>query len=104
MMAPALAMAIGVMVDRYAGQIGSMTWAIVALAGASATLVLAWRGRTTLIGLVIAFTAIGGGWHHVRWSDLAADDLARSITSDAEPRPAWLRGVRRRDARLSARP
>ena len=37
--------------------------------------------------------ALGGGWHHACWSDLAPDDLARSVSE--EPRPAWVRGVLR---------
>ena len=41
--------------------------------------------------LLLAFGALGGGWHHYRWSDLAADDLARGV--DETPRPAWVRGV-----------
>ena len=44
-----------------------------------------------LPGVLAAFAAIGGGWHHYRWSDLAADDLARSVTET--PQPAWVRGV-----------
>ncbi len=43
------------------------------------------------LAALAAFVAIGGGWHHFRWSDLAQTDLAWSITET--PRPAWVRGV-----------
>ncbi len=37
--------------------------------------------------------ASAAAWHHGRWSDLAADDLARGFKTGDEPRPCWLRGV-----------
>ena len=43
------------------------------------------------MALLLAFGALGGGWHHYRWSDLAADDLSRGVNET--PRPAWVRGV-----------
>ena len=40
-----------------------------------------------------AFVALGGGWHHYWWSDLAPDDLARANWASAGRRPCWVRGV-----------
>ncbi len=41
--------------------------------------------------LFTAILALGGGWHHHSWNDLAADDL--SWGASETPRPAWVRGV-----------
>jgi len=40
---------------------------------------------------VLAVGALAGGWHHYRWWDISADDLARVL--DESPRPVWWRGV-----------
>jgi competence protein ComEC len=85
------AMAVGIMTDRWFLPLETGTWVWIALAlGALATLTVR-RLFASCIGILAAFCAIGGGWHHHRWSDLAGDDLAWSITE--APRPAWVRGV-----------
>jgi competence protein ComEC len=87
----AMAVAAGIVADRFGGAWETTTWA--ALAGGSAVtafLLRRWRWLGA-VALVLAWVALGGGWHHRRWSDLPADDLARSV--DERPRPAWLRGV-----------
>jgi competence protein ComEC len=43
--------------------------------------------------LVASFAALGGGWHHLCWSDLPPDHLARGMREAEAPRPAWVRGV-----------
>ncbi|WP_422928442.1 hypothetical protein [Singulisphaera sp. PoT] len=90
LMPVALAMAAGIVMDRYFEPCGTLSWTILALAG---TLVagLCWRWPTpATAGLLLAFAGLGGGWHHHHWSDLPADDLAR--TASDLPRPAWIRG------------
>ncbi|MEO6809773.1 MAG: ComEC/Rec2 family competence protein, partial [Isosphaeraceae bacterium] len=87
----ALAVMVGIVADRFADPWTTATWAAIAVvAAALAASGARWRG-VAVPALVVAFAALGGGWHHHQWSDLAADDLARGdwIT----PRPAWVRGV-----------
>ncbi len=93
MLAPAMAIAAGVVADRCGGGWGATAWAVIAVAGAVLASFKVWGGRTTLIGLVVASFGIGGAWHHRRWTDLTADDLARRFSADDQPVPAWLRGV-----------
>jgi competence protein ComEC len=88
----ALAVSAGIVIDRYAAPFGTPGWGAVALAAVA--VVVAWghrRERVWAAALLLAFAALGGGWHHYRWSDLSADDLARGVSE--EPRPAWVRGV-----------
>jgi competence protein ComEC len=87
----ALAAAAGIAADRFGPQASTTTWA--AVAGVAAVLgLLTWRWPGASIpALLVAFAALGGGWHHRRWSDLEPDDLARGDWET--PRPAWLRGV-----------
>jgi len=93
MMPAALAMATGVVADRFVLGWETRSWALMGLIAAVVAMLMAWGGRTSLFGVVVAFFGIGGAWHHNRWSDLPGDDLARGLAADAEPRPAWLRGV-----------
>lgn len=87
----ALAAMGGVIVDRFADPRATSVWASVAIvAGALAAIVGRW-GNLAFPALVVAFAALGGGWHHHQWSDLALDDLARGDWST--PHPAWVRGV-----------
>ncbi len=86
---PAAAVSVGIVLDRLVDGPSSRLWAILALIAA----LLAWwaplRSRVPL--LVMALIALGAGWHHVHWSDMPADDLARLNWSD--PTPTYLRGV-----------
>jgi len=96
----ALAMVVGIVLDRYVEPWGTSSWGIIALVGTAAGLIGWKRPIAATVGLLLAFTALGGGWHHHRWSDLAGDDLARSASEI--PRPSWIRGVLREV--LGARP
>ncbi len=90
----ALAVAAGVVADRFGLAWSTTAWASLALfACAGAAIGLARRrGEVAqVVTLLVALGALGGGWHHFRWSDLAADDLARGV--DESPQPAWVRGV-----------
>jgi len=90
MIPAALAMAAGVVADRLATPWGTATWAsLAALLAVGAAIGL--RHRWGAVVLAASLAAVGGGWHHHRWSDLAPDDLARGDL--AEGRPAWVRGV-----------
>lgn len=87
-----LAVAAGIVIDRYTGGLASWKWGLIVLAATAFIVVGAWRWRWAWASaLLVAYGALGGGWHHVRWTDLAPDNLARSVTE--EPRPAWIRGV-----------
>jgi competence protein ComEC len=85
------ALALGIMVDRYAESCETNTWIVLVLACASIAVLTVRQPAICCTALFAAFAAIGGGWHHFRWADLAADDLSRSLS--AAPQPAWVRGV-----------
>jgi competence protein ComEC len=85
------AVAAGIVADRWFVPFETQMWASIALTfGAVA---IGTIGHTAVYNLAVlaAFGAVGAGWHHVRWSDLAKSDLAWSITET--PRPAWIRGM-----------
>lgn len=88
----ALAMGIGITVDRYLASGTTLFWVTAALA-AAAVAALCGRGATGVAyaAILTAWLAVGGGWHHARWSDLAPEDVARRVSET--PQPAWLRGV-----------
>ena len=91
LMPVALAVAAGVVIDRYAEPLRTPAWSALALGLAALGLAAArrkWAGAVVLLG---AWGALAGAWHHYRWSDLAGDDLARTATEI--PKPAWLRGT-----------
>ncbi|CAN5880655.1 hypothetical protein BH23PLA1_BH23PLA1_00310 [soil metagenome] len=88
----ALALATGILIDRMESPWPTFTWALIAGLAALAALGLSQRARVSSWLVVLAFLALGGGWHHARWSDLPADDLVHLLPSD-EPQPAWVRGV-----------
>lgn len=95
----ALALAAGIALDRAMAPVELEVWAVGTLGLAAAA---AWarprdRGpigsllRPWVVLLLLAFTGLGGAWHHRWWSRLKPNDLAWWI--DETPRPAWLRGV-----------
>jgi competence protein ComEC len=90
----ALALAVGIVADRFISPWGTSTWGTIALLATLAAAAGLWRLRVAgmLAALLIAL-ALGGGWHHACWSDLAGDDLAWSVSE--QPRPVWVRGVLR---------
>ncbi|MEW4568873.1 ComEC/Rec2 family competence protein [Tautonia sp. JC769] len=87
----AVALASGIILDRFGAWCGTATWAAMALSASLVALVGLNRKRLCYPALLLAIAALGGAWHHWRWSDLAADDLARVVTE--EPRPGWVRGI-----------
>ena len=89
-----LALAAGIVADRYGGPWGTAGWGTIALLASAGLGAGLWRRPYAPIpAVLVVVVALGGGWHHACWSDLAADDLARSVSE--QPRPAWVRGVLR---------
>ena len=86
-----LAGSLGIVTDRYAEPWATTTWAALALGAGAAALVATSRDIVGNLAVVAAFWALGGGWHHYRWSDRGLDDLGESTTET--PQPAWVRGV-----------
>jgi competence protein ComEC len=86
-----LAVSLGILVDRYADPWETATWSALALGAAAVGLVAMNRELVGNVAVVVAFAAIAGGWHHLRWSDRAPDDLAAAL--DEVPRPVCVRGV-----------
>ena len=92
----ASAVAAGVVADRFGVAWSTTAWAWLALLACAVAAIGVARRRGEMaqaVALLVALGALGGGWHHLHWSDLAADDLARGV--DETPRPAWVRGVLR---------
>ena len=86
-----LALAGGIVIDRHVDPIETRTWISLSLAALTVS-ALSLR-RSALSGTAVLFSvlALGAAWHHARWNDAPADDLAWSVTET--PRPVWLRGV-----------
>src|SRR4051812_38651869 len=88
----ALAVLAGVVADRAGVPWGTATWGRIALGAVTVIAFGAHRhGWAWEVALLVAVAALGAGWHHHRWSDMARDDLAWSVSET--PRPAWVRGV-----------
>src|SRR6185295_8275637 len=87
----ALAVVAGIAFDRYGDPWRTIAWSGVAIVFALAGLsLIRWRWPGAL-AFLCAWACLAGAWHHYRWSDLAGNDLARSL--EESPRPIWLRGV-----------
>ncbi|MDR3620993.1 MAG: ComEC/Rec2 family competence protein [Paludisphaera borealis] len=88
---PALgALAAGIAIDRHAEPCGTAGWIGASLALTALAFLALRRGLISSLALLAAIAAVGGGWHHANWTDLAPDDLAAGVTE--APRPAWVRG------------
>ena len=83
--------AIGIVADRWFLSWEATTFVKLALALGAIALLANRHARLCNLTLLAAYCVLGAGWHHYRWSDLNADDLARTVTDT--PRPAWIRGV-----------
>ncbi len=89
----AIAVSAGVLADRFVDPQGTWAWAIASLAASGLAALIRFSPRVSGWAILAAFAALGGGWHHYWWSDLAPDDLARAAWSPGERRPAWVKGV-----------
>lgn len=87
----AIAFAAGISADRLAVPLSTTNWLAVAVVCAGASLAVLRRVWPSSLLLMTALIALGGGWHHRRWSDLASDDLSRLVAE--EQRPSWVRGI-----------
>jgi competence protein ComEC len=85
------ALSAGILVDRVADPLGTQAWLAIALCAGVVMLATARRRHINDAAVLIALVGVGGGWHHFRWSDVAADDLARRVGET--PQPAWVRGI-----------
>jgi competence protein ComEC len=86
-----VALAAGIVLDRDAEPFRTRMWVGLALVFGMVAALPVRKSSISRAALLAAFVAMGGGWHHYRWTDLAADDLAHSVTET--PQPAWVRGV-----------
>jgi competence protein ComEC len=91
-------MALGIAVDRFVEPWTTRTWIDLILAGGAAAALTCRHQLASSLAILAAFGAIGGGWHHFRWTDRDEDDLSWSITET--PRAAWVRGVVRDTLRV----
>lgn len=95
LLTPVLSLAVGIVLDRFCAGPSTLSWCLLALSSSALALwavvgsgwSVGWRQPFTLIAVI----AIGGAWHHRRWSDLDPLDLTRSDWSDG--RVALVRGV-----------
>jgi competence protein ComEC len=86
-----VAAAVGIVADRWLLALDTLTWVRIALAFGVIAIVTIRHTKIFCLALLAGIAAIGAGWHHHRWSDMAADDLAWSVAET--PRPTWARGV-----------
>ena len=86
-----IALCAGIVIDRHLDPFETSTWITLALASITVACLGLRRALLSSVALLAAILAIGGGWHHYRWNELAADDL--SWGASETPRPAWARGV-----------
>ena len=61
----------GIITDRWFAPLATRTWATVALALGVVAVATLRKGPFPHLALLAAFFAIGAGWHHTRWTDLA---------------------------------
>jgi competence protein ComEC len=88
-----LAVVAGIITDRYVEPWGTGTWGGLTLLAAVIAFVSLKCAPVSIPMLTVAFAALGGGRHHLHWSDLSPDDLAWSASET--PQPVWVRGVLR---------
>ncbi|MGO8903788.1 MAG: ComEC/Rec2 family competence protein [Isosphaeraceae bacterium] len=86
-----IALCAGIVIDRHLDPFETSTWITLTLASITVACLGLRRALLSSVALLAAILAIGGGWHHYRWNELAADDL--SWGASEMPRPAWARGV-----------
>lgn len=102
-LAPALAaLILGTIADRAFGGPATVAWGLAAAGLGAGSWLSSGRTRLALVLLTAAIAAAGGGYHHLRWSDLAADDLAAGVHD--QPVPAWVRGHVEEVVGLRSRP
>jgi competence protein ComEC len=86
-----IAMAGGIAIDRHTGLIETPSWINLALAALTVSALTMRRSAVSTAAVLVSIVALGGAWHHARWNDAPADDLAWGVSET--PRPAWVRGT-----------
>ena len=86
-----VAMAVGIVLDRYLDPWGRTTWVGFSLLSTAIAVFLARRRMICIVFVLVATAALGGAWHHYRYSEIDPDDLALRFTEAGHP--AWVRGV-----------
>jgi len=86
-----MALSAGIVIDRYLDPFETGTWINLVLASITVACLGLRRTWLSSVALIAAILAIGGGWHHYRWNELALDDLSWGVSETS--RPAWARGV-----------
>jgi competence protein ComEC len=86
-----VAMSLGIILDRFVEPWATSPWIGLTLASGAVAALTSRREIASCLAIIVAFWAIGGGWHHYRWTDRDRDDLSWCITET--PRSAWIRGV-----------
>jgi competence protein ComEC len=86
----ALAVVAGIVLDRHGPPVSTRNWALVAVGLGVVALVGSRRGCVVYPAVLGTLLVLAGSWHHHRWDDVAADDLARVVD---DPTPSWVRGT-----------
>ncbi len=86
-----LALSVGIVIDRIVEPCGTGNWIRLSLVFITVVCLGIRLCLLSSAALLLAVLALGGGWHHYCWNDLAADDV--SWGASETPRPAWARGV-----------
>lgn len=82
----AVAMAAGIILDRYLWAGATLGWITAALAAAAVAAVCDRRATgLTYAAILAAWVSVGGAWHHARWFDLRPDDIARRVSASPQP-------------------
>ena len=85
------AMSLGIVVDRFLDPFTTRSWTELTFAAAAIAAMARRQEFGSGLAILFAFFAVGGGWHHFRWTDRDRGDVAGSIKET--PQAAWVRAV-----------
>ena len=78
------ALAAGIVIDRHLGPCDTITWITLALVSITVSCLGLRRPSLSTAALFAAILAIGGGWHHYCWNELADDDLSSGMSESPQ--------------------